>query len=275
MERTRVEGHPNDSTHVYGLGSLSFSFVSSPEKGRKQCMAFESCRAFLHDAVRAHVHKGHMNCTGCHGYRYGDDPEIDMDRLRLLIGIGLKNENISREGFKKNLYSAKKVVNFYEEVAGWRPSRITKVDHSNYNDTWLLTGPKEWICSPQLLSMVTLVLRVGALNGPIDFKTNEDLEKVYKEWIDNKIQVQMRDRHYMRDCWNTLFLVVKHHKELFDGISTEELYTNDPHANFHSNGIALLCSLRCEVTPKLNERFEKICKREGVEAGKNRSYVNW
>lgn len=265
MARIKIEGHKDDN-NTYGMYSLSFSLVSSPKIGRKQCMNFVSCKAFLHDAIRSYVHSGHPDTKGCHGYEYGVDSEIDMNKLRLLVGTDFKHNHTTKETFRENLFCAKKIVNFYERTAGWTQSRIMEVDHSVFDDVWLMTGPKEWMQSPQLISMITLVIRACTLNGPVEFKTNEDIENIYKKWVDNK-NSGIWDRRYIINCWDKLFLVAKHNRKLFDGITPKDSYVLGRNICSHANGIAKLCALNAG-TPELNERFKTICGEEGIKISK-------
>lgn len=257
MTQIKIKGHKNDNC-TYGINGVTFSLVSSPEVGERQCMELCPCKAFLHDAVRSYVHDGHPN-TRNPIYNYGEDPDIDMNKLRLLI-------RINRETPKENLCYAKKVVNFYEEIAGWTQSEMTKVDHNIFKDVWLITGPKEWMQAPQLISMVTLVIRACTINGPIKFETNKDIEDTYKAWINAPIYI--RDRYYIEHCWNKLFLVAKYNRELFNDITVKNLYVLNSKVYSHENGIARLCTFDTG-TPKLNERFKVICEREGIKNEKS------
>lgn len=239
MAKIKVEGLGKSS--VYDLARIAFSICSSPKLGRKQCLKFVVCKAFLHDATNTYFHGGHNGY-----YRKGDYPDIDMNKLRLLIR---KPDGESENKFKKKLYAAKRVVNFYENVANWKPSKIVKADHSTNKYVWLITGPEQWMHSPQLLSMVTLVLRFCTEHGPINFKTNKDLEKIFKDSSGS-------DAHYMSYCWDKLFLLMENYDEIFDGLEPKDLHTSSG-VGSHSNGIARLCQFE-SGSDKLNERFKKI-----------------
>jgi len=231
--------------------SLNFALCSSPKDGRRQCTKFTNCKAYMHDSVYDFLSGSHLF------YDRKSSPPIDMTKLRLLVGRGDGGED-----FKKSLYAAKKVVNFYEEIAGWKPSKIAQVEHSNnYQDLYLIIGPRQWMSAPQLLSMITLILRACTMNGPVKFENNDDLEKLYKKWGTSQMA---KDSHCIRDCWNKLFLVVRHYDELFDGFKPEDLYVNDHETVLsHSNGIQYLCKF-ISATPELNKRFKEICKENGV-----------
>lgn len=246
MARIKVKGY--DTIYAPGRGCVSFALCSSPKNGREQCMRFESCKAFLQDMIFDYMDKEDDMAYDERVYN------IDMNKLRLLVTDGSDEVD---EDFKRRLYGAKKVVNFYEKIAGWPPSKIARVDHTHYKSVWLITGPKGWMSAPQLISMVTLVLRSVTENGPIEFKNNEDLEKLYKSWADERKGV---DSSYLAFCWNKLHLVMKHYKELFEGFSPIDLHANGP-VDSHSNGIVYMCQFR-SATKKLNERFRKLCEKK-------------
>lgn len=247
MGKIKVESY--SATYCPPKGYVAFALCSSPKDGRKQCFDFETCKAFLQDHVRRHVE--------------GEDArQIDMGKLRLLV-VG-EGENDPQ--FKERLYCAKKVVNFYEEVAGWRRSKITKVEHSACDKVWLITGPRQWIHSPQLLSMVTFILRMFTNKGPVKFETNEDLENIYKDWL--KEGTGTSDMTYLSHCWDKLFLIMKHYDELFGGFTPEDLHTNNRETGVgsHSNGIVYLCQFNSS-TEELNTRMQKLDHEKNRKSG--------
>lgn len=272
MALIKIEGR-RTSISIYSLpGFISFAFCSSPKDGRKQCNGFTTCKAFLHDNVRMFLSRGRRSRSGHYysGYKYKEDPKIDMDKLRLLVARDFgasrdfgekKLPAMTVDQFKKNLRHAQRVINFYEKTAGWTKSRVLKVDHSLYKNVWLVTGPKQWMQAPQLISMITLILRTCVSNGPIKFKTNEDLEEVYKTWVrDGK-----KDFVDLWQCYDKMFILSKFNGEIFEGISLEDLYPDiRKNVAFHTNGIATLSQFK-SVTQELNKRFKEICKREKVD----------
>jgi len=256
MAKIKVEGltragDPYGNNSVLVDYSVSFALCSSPKDGRRQCTSWATCKAYIHDSVFDYL-------TGSHLFYDRDNaPPIDMNKLRLLVGKGKGGKE-----FKKSLYAAKKVVNFYEELAGWKPSKIAPVDHSRgYQDLYLITGPKQWMSAPQLLSMVMLILRACSINGPVKFENNDDLEKLYEKWANSPTA---RDSRYIKDCRNKLSLVAKHYDDIFGGFKPEDLYVNDyKTVSSHSNGIQYLCKF-ISATAELNDRFENICEENNV-----------
>jgi len=237
----RIEGFK--SAYEQKPQSISFSLVSKTAEGRKQATKFLTCRDHLSDALHSRVHE-----KKCSIYNHGSNPPIDLDKLRLLIGRYFDNKE-SREKFKENIFSAKRLLNFYEEVAGWDKSKITTVKHSviDYN-AWLITGPKEWVSYPNLLSIITLIFRIIGNHGPIKFSNNEDVER----WFYNLMQEYEKGRkkssifqydcdlsEYLPTCWDKLYMIMKHHKEIFTK-PIEETFRADMHIHAYG-GIVQLC----------------------------------
>jgi len=253
----KVRGYGSD---MYGSYKTRFSLITHPDEGRKQVGHFLPCRDHINDSLRNFIHKRTADSSI---YSYGQNPPIDMDRLRLLIGKSFDDEG-SREIFKNNIFSAKRLLNFYEKVAGWKQSKITTVNHSKmkYN-VWLVSGPKEWLSYSQLTSMVTLIFRIIGHYGPIEFSNNEDIERwfynlmeQYREEIKSGIYEQSCDLgSYLPHCWDKFYMVMKHNKEIF----TQPIKTAYPaEGEFHAyGGITQLCKFHT-LNKTLDENMKRI-----------------
>lgn len=222
---------------------ISFSLVSKTDDGRKQALKFMTCRDYLNDVLHSRVHG-----QDCGSYSFSTDPVIDLDKLRLLIGRHFDDTG-AREKFVENIFSAKRLLNLYEKIAGWDTSKITTVNHSllKYN-AWLITGPKEWISYPNLLSTITLVFRIVANHGPIETSSNEDVEKWFwtlmEEYESERRSSSLfqfdRDlSEHLPECWDKFYMIMKHHKDIFTQ-PVEKLYPGNAHIHAHG-GIVQLC----------------------------------
>lgn len=245
----RVEAFDKET---YGANSqIHFAFMSSPEDGRKQCHKWLTCRDFLNDAMRAHVNKDNKYDFSSH-YKYGENPPIDMDKLRLLVSIRFNNDkDPAINKFKEKLFAGKRIINMYEDMAGWDESRITTVHHSlREKKVWLLTGPKEWMVSSHMVSMITLILRVATSYGPLDVEDEKALAKCWKALVkghekEKKGGFYALDRDlsdYIKGCEAKFPLLMKNYDKIFGNIKQEELFPEKAE-NFHSGGgIFSLCS---------------------------------
>ena len=219
--RIKPWGDTGTPSANYADRRIKFAFLHKSGDERKQAMSFMTCRDHMNDSLRAFIHKKvGSNCVYC----FKNNLPIDMDNLRLLIARDCSNRK-ERYQFKEKLFSAKKLVNFYEKVAGWEPSTITTVrmEGGRAKNVWLLTGPREWLAYSQLLSMVTLLLRVVTNYGPIAFTDNASIEKWYYSLITN-LEAEMKSGifshdpdidHYLRASWDKFYMIVTHYDEIF------------------------------------------------------------
>lgn len=156
----------NSEGYIYT--NMNFTFVSSPENGRMQCGKLMACRENVNKAVSNSLANGGADSK----------EQIDFEKLRLLI---VKNVDSGYDDFKTKLFSGKALLNRYEEKAGWEPSKITTVNHKCHKNAWLLTGPKEWMSQPQLLSIATIFMRIMSIHGPLNVDTFEEAEDSLKQ----------------------------------------------------------------------------------------------
>ncbi len=252
------------SASVYASSGILFSFVARVKDAedriiRKQATQFFSCRDHVNDALRAHVHQRHNGVYGS-----GTNPPIDMDKMRMLVRKDCKEKEFDR--YKERFFSAKRVLNYYEKVAGWDTSKITTVKMKKKKDiaAWLVTGPKQWISYAQLMSMVTLIFRVIGNYGPIEFSDNYDIEKWFSDLIeryndDVKSGIFQQDADlntYLPASWDKFLMLVTRYDEIFTQ-SVDKAYPEQ--GNIHSvGGIYHLCSFQGTTDTTLDENMKDV-----------------
>jgi hypothetical protein len=201
----RITGLPNSRpSGVYSFNGMHFAFVSSPENGdRKQVTSMMTCREYVNSTVRASV-KG----QGCSHYKPANG-KVDMDKLRLLIVHDGEGE------FKRRLFNGKAGLNIVEQMAGWERSTITTVVHSAYKNAWLLTGPKEWMSQPQLLSLGTWLIRLATFKLKLDVTSYDALEACLANARDNIPDANSDASSYLKQFWNRMYVLTKYNTEIF------------------------------------------------------------
>lgn len=169
----RVKGHPWESSNPYKCNSLGFAFMNKTGDERRQCNKIIFCRDYFLNVICYSKTVGKITTNARDYMNLSENPAIDFDTLRLL----LFRDPANVDEFKARLFSAKRALNYYEDLAGFESrSTITTVKHEYKNNTWLLTGPREWLLFPTLISMAALVLRIVSKYGPIeDGMTPDDL----------------------------------------------------------------------------------------------------
>lgn len=192
--------------------AIMFSMASQTEdEDRTQCIAWAYCRETLIRDVANNIKAAKAGCVKSVTER------VDPARLRLLILFGNSTE------FKEKLFSGKRALNLFEKAAGWEGrSVITTVNHEAYDkNVWLVTGPKEWMLHPQMLSLATWILRMAAAYGPLNTTNLLALEKQLKELSKNSGN---SDLTYARTFWDKAYVLAKHCKDVFAGMNSEDTW---------------------------------------------------
>lgn len=266
-----------DEKEDYGAPhQIHFAFMSSPDNGRIQCHKWLTCRDFMNDALRAHVNEDKEFDFSSH-YQYGENPAIDFDKLRLLVGFRFDTSNGSRaeekeiEEFKERLFAGKRVINLYEGMAGWDKTKITTVHHSTREKrVWLLTGPKEWMTSSHMISMLTLLLRISSNYGPLKIETEKDLQKCWaklikrheKEKAKGVYNLDLDIAEYIKRGESRFPLLMKNFDKIFGSFTREELFSKNLD-NFHvGGGINSLCNYETGI-----KELDDLCETY-LEGGK-------
>ena len=248
---------------TYGFTGFSMAWISNPILGRRQTTAILSCREFLCACVRASLYENNY----CDMFINNKDLPIDMSRARLLI-LNDGSEELSKQQFKENLFNGKTLLNVYEKVGNFSSlSKISTVNHEGYGKQWLITGPKEWMKSGQLVSAMTFLLRLATFNGPINTLNLTSVEKSFNEIVNNrdktKPSMYIADVDQNLKCfWDKMWILIKFHNELFS-----DNYKENYEGLLNNNDFGMKCGIRhlvsgiSELPEKINEKFTELCKK--------------
>jgi len=257
----RVKKFRTDKGDGYGFSKAQFAWMCPPIDGvRTQITPFVYCR----ERVTGYVHAAMNNLD----YNEFDSDREPFDRETLRILIAKDPQNF--EQFRTKLFNGKAIMNIYEDIAGWERSKITTVKHEVRNNVWLLTGPKEWLMAPQLVSAFTFILRLTAEYGPFDVdggldSVEDEFERLCKKW-------RGRDGHYdvtgyLEKFKDKLYVLVKYHKELFGKDGAKKLWPrNESSGNVGVRGGFLYLSPEYNVDGSFcygrwKRKFAKLCKQ--------------
>lgn len=243
-------------SEIYQDVEIKFAFVTSPKEGYKQCHPLVMCRDFLHDAVSAFLHKTSVSIYGFY-YKRGGNPPLDMRKTRMLVKKAGKD---SAETFKAQMKLAKKLLVHYEKMAGLPETKILRV--TGDPSLRLFISSSKWMKAPHLVSLYTLLIRLGA--RPMSFKTNKELQKEFQRVVKEaeKIAREKRknlvnDLRYLKSTGKWLDLIMVG----MDKLVQEKTIANYPevHTNTLHNygGVVSLCGDR-HFDKKLKEAFKKL-----------------
>lgn len=250
----RVEGRGGSSGGGYGFSSINFAFVSSPATGRKQASSTMTCREY--------VNRTAYGCASGNGDTHHTplvDQPIDFERLRILVVHDPKGV----DGFKTKLFNGKAIMNVLEKINKWKPSTITTVKHSVYENAWLLTGPAEWMSQPQLLSLATWVLRLAAVKGPIETKSFDALEANLSRLRGQGGSSDVST--YLENFWDKLYVLLKYHDKIWGPVDHKAAWVNVSSGCFGVySGLYTFVSGKPEYSKAVQgaqSRFFKLCKQ--------------
>jgi len=236
----KIKIYPTKSlSEEYQPTGMYFAFLSVKNE---MCHTWIKCRDFLQDAVRNQL-------TGRNDSIYGfcylpkEDPKIDLKKTRLLV----KGVNLD-EVIKYSL----QLVNHYEKAVGLTPrSKITKVD-----DMYIFLGPGEWSQSSILISLYTLLIRLGCRK--IEFKNEKELTKAYEKLISDKETSNINDIRYLKCVYKYIHTALENRDLLMFKQKDKILFGDIQIDSFHSrSGIVALCS-NTITDEKLKNKFKEI-----------------
>ena len=265
VEKFKVEWFDAKSlAEIYQQTNMQFAFVTDPKHGNKQCHTWALCRDFLHDAVRT-AKTGIKSSIYSFDFDVEKNPPLDLAKMRMLVRKkGLKKTE--KAVFDKKMKAGLKLLNHYEKMDGVALSKLVKVDDSK-EDAWVFTGPSVWMKAPQLVSMYTMLIRLG--DKEIGFKDNKDLMEKFKGLAEQNKNGKLpdNDANYLRACWNKFDLVMTNSAKLFP-VDIYEQQKSTAIGTFHDrSGIWNFCSFNSPMK-ELNDNFRAVVKSaKRVEGG--------
>lgn len=244
-------------SEIYQSVKTKFAFVSSAKMGNQQCTVFAQCRDFLHDAIKAHINKNSIDIYDFE-YAYGKNPKIDTRLTRIAVCNDKTNKNQkAREEFEEELHRGLAYIHLYEEFAKLKRKSTLQKTKNTRRDVWLFTGPSFWMRAPFLISMYTLLIRLG--NKKIACGSIEEFTEDSQRVIDG-YKSKDNDLKYLASCKDKMHLVVKHAKKLFfEDSRWYRGYTDkyQKHSFHDCGGIKSLCD-SATFDSELNKKFKAL-----------------
>jgi hypothetical protein len=168
---------------------IQYSFLS---EDNKQIGPFVFCKEFLLDACWA---TNNMRPIFTYGYEYNPflDPKVCLTECRILL------RNFYDTKFSNRVENMVKFLNHFEEKLDYSKSRF-EICKDAGSPTIVLISDSKWMHAPPLLSLLTLLIRVGMIYNPkMDFL--EHCDAVRKGHI---FPYQYRDNEHLRRAWTAI-----------------------------------------------------------------------
>lgn len=244
---------------IYQSVQLKYAFLSADNE---QVAVFALCRDFLHDMVKTYLTNGNMSIYSM-TYNYGKNPPIDMSKMRMLARYdGIKPEDIDIE-----MEYAIKLIHYYEDILKVEHSKVERLSDSQFKDNkatvWLFTGDKVWMSAPFMVSLYTMLMRLG--KKKIEFTDSESLHDAIEKLCNGP---QDNDVRYLKSIKEKTEFILEHLKELKQDEEIDPAYydKNLTIDAFHNNcGICALAGKEYYGHKKTAEILNKLWENKDKE----------
>jgi hypothetical protein len=175
---------------------LQYSFLSPKNE---QCHPWIKCRDFLHDAYRGYMTD---KKEGIYGFRYDPavNPPLDMEKMHMLVrlnnysgayGAPKKEESEPSKEISDIVKHALSIIHCIEKYGGIKPLSVVHQTTEN-KGVYVFEGARDWMESTFMVSLYTLLIRLGAKKVKFEDKKELDfkLEELYKpgKALDNDLK---------------------------------------------------------------------------------------
>lgn len=243
----------------YGENSLLFAFCDKPDlknKCHQKHLTVDCREEFCRQLIREINNKNNEF--------YGP---IDMSKLRILIKrsfdkSALKPENhkkyISRlKMFKSDITNGLKILNAYEKDNGWDLTKIITDKHNGSENQfiYLVEGSNNWLKAPFLLSLWSLMIRLGirVKTRKSNYESSKNVKSKLIKWSQKS---KVNDAQHVRDTikyWDDL---ISYYPKIIGRIPNRRLF-NEEHA---IDGVTRLCLNKMEVNKALYKNLISVHK---------------
>ena len=277
-----VLGKDYHTAQIYSTG-VEFAMVGRVAKKWKQATTFVYCKDFLHDAIWAMLHKTPVSIydftfnppgsklpkepkkgtSEWYGWnatyqKFGPeaatkadvDVPVHMARTSLLFrDTNLKGASGTKT-FHEHREGALDFIRQVDKQMGFTPSEICVVKGKRgAPPTWLVLGDKRWMHAPTLLSLYSILIRVGYYhNAGGNYMRTLEMMKAGELGVKGDEDDDMgesaagcNDTSYISQAWEGIQVILKHGVKVFhedmiknypDDVSTNVLHDKYGIVNF-------------------------------------------
>lgn len=193
---------------------LEYSFIDG---NNNQVCCFVTCKDFLQDAITAMYHKKKIEI---YGFKYdaAKDRPVYADKTRIAIA------NSQDKKFSDKIPAMIDLVNQVERKLHLIRTTATAVANppKKYEKcgVFVLDSSSRWMLSPPMLSLYTLLIRVGFVH-----KIGDDYSKTFKRLVNHKIEpYQESDAEQLSAAQSGIERILKY--------GYAKLFYKDPERNF-------------------------------------------
>lgn len=157
IDLEKFNGKEYSLSEIYQQVGMTFAFVSKESSKYTLAHQWVKCRDFLNDVIRYEITG---NRISIYGFSFGkDNPRVSTEKIYIAVSM----DNVDKSLFKDYIKSSIKLLRHFEREAGVSLSRskLATVSGSKKSNVVVICSNKMWLESPVLLSIYTLLIRLG------------------------------------------------------------------------------------------------------------------
>lgn len=244
---------------MYNSLNMAFAYCSEPTTKSTVTLRshFYTCRESHANAL---VHRMRHTSNSVKG-----DPDINKISLkftRLIISNVYARDSIPShlETKKKELLEkvgrGVNILNIFEKRNKWRLTKMFDIKHDGHQRGMfvMVIGDKKWQRSTHMMSLFTLMLRLGE-HKTFNAKNYTELIKQ----LDTFSKTSKNDSFFVRKTYLYWDKLMKEFNNLFKGLSMQKNYSMEVVEDQFSEGIRILCDGSSE-NDVLSKRFKRLCQ---------------
>lgn len=179
------------------------------------------CKDFMQDAIFGHINK---RLVEIYGFRYdpSTSPPVYLNRTRLMV-TNYKDAEFStkmKDCVIPLLHSVEDRLNMPRTVL--EKCKAPPVIYRRAG-VWILDGSRRWQKSPPMISLYTLLIRIGLVHNPAD-SLEQTLEKISNGTVQPYYETKGREKDIVNRTLKGISVIMKH--------NDRHLFSADIRANY-------------------------------------------
>jgi hypothetical protein len=223
------------TSQIYSRG-FEFAFLARPPEQEvyRQATTFVYCKDFLHDAIWAFLHQTRVQIYNFH---YDCQTDLPLEMGQTVLACRNLQYRDQPEEFHNRREACLEFLQGIDRQLGFQPTEIFQVENAD-GPCWVFFGDKRWQLAAPLLSLYTLLIRIGFFHHPGD-----DIATTLRRSEQGEIQIGPdgnyaghKDNSYIKQAHRGIEIILTHGVSIFHPSPKEnyprEVNTQMLHDNF-------------------------------------------
>lgn len=219
---------------IYSSG-LEYAWVNA---AGEQCHPFAYCKDFLQDAVKEYLNQG--SCK-IYGFAYDSkiNPPLGVDKTRIAVRFS------GRKDLELLCQNSLRFMQAVESDLGFAITELAFGADTNKGQAWVFISDPYWMQAPPLVSLYSLLLRVG-----LNYESGD-----WREHLKNTSLIGRNDRDYLSSARKIIDKLNKDNiREIF-AANQKDNYLADCSVNTMHNNSGVCAWASGDIPAEINRNW--------------------